>query len=156
MLRVAHASRVVASASSRSRTFPRGLYRLLRSKSQQKCVSARHRNQHARRVRYPRSASSVTSAASVVLRDRVPVHHVPPSLKVIGAAVLILEIIGMLPHVDAEDRRVAIHQRTVLIWRRNNFELSILVFNQPRPAAAKTAHASSSKFLFEFIKAAER
>src|SRR6266496_6289351 len=93
---------------------------------------------------------------SVVLYDGVPIHHVPPSFKVIGAAVLVLEIVGVLPDVDTEDRRVAIHQGTVLIWRRNNFELSILVFNQPRPAAAKTAHASSSKFLFEFVKAAER
>src|SRR5438876_9629376 len=92
---------------------------------------------------------------SVVLCDGVPIHPVPPSLKVIGASVLVIEIVGVLPGVDAEDRRVAIHQRTVLIWRRNTFELSILVFNQPHPPATKTAHASSSKLLFEFIKAAE-
>ena len=42
-VRVAHASRVLAMAYSPSRTFPK------------KTVSARRRNQHARRVRYPES-----------------------------------------------------------------------------------------------------
>src|SRR5207302_8517008 len=68
-----------------------------------------------------------------VLCQRVPIHHVPPSLKIIGTFVLVLQIIRVLPDVHAEDGRVAIHQRAVLIWRRNNFELSILVLNQPRP-----------------------
>ncbi len=50
---VAHASRVLASASSRSRTFHVALYRSLQIESNEKVVSARRRNQHARRVRYP-------------------------------------------------------------------------------------------------------
>src|SRR5206468_1095967 len=121
--------------------------------SQEKFVSARRRNQHARRVRSPESPPTrrvtkggVRSAqradpTSVIFRDRVPIHHVPPSLEVIGTTVLVLEIVGMLPHVDAEDRRVAIHQRTILVWRRNNFELSVLILDEPRPAAAEPAHS---------------
>src|SRR4029077_10940870 len=49
---VAHASRVLASASSRSRTFP-PCPRGIRPTSFEKTVSAGRRNQHARRVRYP-------------------------------------------------------------------------------------------------------
>ena len=52
---VAHASRVLASASSRSRTFPGALIAEQKI-AQRKTVSARHRNQHARRVRYPNSS----------------------------------------------------------------------------------------------------
>src|SRR4029453_3012086 len=93
---------------------------------------------------------------SVILRDRVPVYHVPPGFDVIGTPVLILKIIGVLPNIDAQDRRVAIHQRAILIWSRNDFELSVLILNQPRPAAAKASSTSGSKFLFEIVKAAER
>ena len=52
-LGVAHASRVLASASSRSRTFPMDRYLSLRKEFREKIVSARPRNQHARRMRYP-------------------------------------------------------------------------------------------------------
>jgi hypothetical protein len=50
---VAHASRVLASASSRSQTFVAGSHSSLRIESKEKNVSARRRNQHAGRVRYP-------------------------------------------------------------------------------------------------------
>jgi hypothetical protein len=50
---VAHASRVSASASSRSRTFPLLPSRKSVTRSKEKIVSARRRNQHAGRVRYP-------------------------------------------------------------------------------------------------------
>ncbi|PYK51898.1 MAG: hypothetical protein DME20_00500 [Verrucomicrobia bacterium] len=50
---VAHASRVLASASSRSRTFVLLSPCPAHAKPSEKIVSARRRNQHARRVRYP-------------------------------------------------------------------------------------------------------
>ncbi|PYL31173.1 MAG: hypothetical protein DMF39_04035 [Verrucomicrobia bacterium] len=50
---VAHASRVLASVSSRSRTFPCGFAIFVADCAQEKIVSARRRNQHARRRRYP-------------------------------------------------------------------------------------------------------
>src|SRR5436190_14049043 len=96
------------------------------------------------------------NARSIVLRYRVPVHHVPPGFDIVGAPVLILKIISMLPNIDAEDRRVAVHQRAVLVWRRNDFELSVLILNQPRPATAKTSRTSGSKFLFEIVEVSKR
>ncbi len=50
---VAHASRVLVIASSRSRTFLVTLSRLALIRFKEKIVSARRRNQHARRVRSP-------------------------------------------------------------------------------------------------------
>ncbi len=50
---VAHASRVLASASSRSRTFLVISSRPALIRFKEKIVSARRRNQHARRVRSP-------------------------------------------------------------------------------------------------------
>src|SRR5690606_17842768 len=49
--------------------------------------------------------------------DLVPVDHVVERGDVVGAAVLVLEVIGVFPDVEAEDRRVAgthaLHQRIV-------------------------------------------
>ena len=33
-----------------------------------------------------------------------PVHHVPNSLDVVWAHVLVLEVIGMFPYINAEER----------------------------------------------------
>merc|ERR1719382_738409 len=35
--------------------------------------------------------------------DLIPVHHVPPRLDVIRAPILVLEVIRMLPDIDAQD-----------------------------------------------------
>src|SRR5690606_1978405 len=61
----------------------------------------------------------------VVLLDGRPVHHVPEVLDVFGAAVLVLEVIGVLPHVQAEDGRVPVHHRVVLVGRADHLEAAV-------------------------------
>jgi len=39
----------------------------------------------------------------VVLGHLVPVDHIPPRLEVVGALVLVLEVVGVFPDVAAED-----------------------------------------------------
>jgi len=39
----------------------------------------------------------------VVLLGVIPVDHIPPGLEVVGAAVLVVEIVGVLPDIVAED-----------------------------------------------------
>ena len=39
-----------------------------------------------------------------IRRSLVPVDRVPPGLEIIRSSVLILQIVGMFPHVDADDR----------------------------------------------------
>src|SRR5512141_3248982 len=34
--------------------------------------------------------------------NRVPVHHVPPCVHIVGAAVLVVQVIGMLPNVQPQ------------------------------------------------------
>src|SRR5687767_8372932 len=54
------------------------------------------------------------------LFDRFPVDRVPPSGDIFRAAVLILEIVGMLPDINSKYRELAFHDRAVLIWRRGD------------------------------------
>src|SRR5262249_46006023 len=79
-----------------------------------------------------------------------------PCLKVIGTAVLIFQVIRVLPHVDTQDWRVAVHQRAVLIGRRDYFEPATLVLDQPCPSTSETAHTSSTEFFFKLIETAKR
>src|SRR5688572_9182065 len=71
------------------------------------------------------SASRLGSlvACLVVPRPhRVPVHRVPPGVEVVRAPVLVVEVVGVLPDVDSEDRRVTFHERGVLVRRRVRLE----------------------------------
>ena len=54
----------------------------------------------------------------VAARDLVPVDDVPPRGEVVGSAVLVVEVVRVLPDVDAEQRHVALHERRVLVRRR--------------------------------------
>src|ERR671934_578858 len=57
-----------------------------------------------------RSASEAFAASgAVIFRDRVPVHYVPPGFDVIGPAVLVLEVIGVFPDIQAKDWCVPVH-----------------------------------------------
>src|SRR5215218_273358 len=69
----------------------------------------------------------------VALRDRRPIDHVPPGLEVLGAPVLVLEVVRVLPDVVAEDRLVGLEDRRVLVRRRVHREAGPVV-DQPRPA----------------------
>src|SRR5205823_11846401 len=68
---VAHASRVLVSASSRSRTFPGNSHSSPERKSKGKPVSARRRNQHARRVRYPEHGRTKSFLVRQITFDRL-------------------------------------------------------------------------------------
>src|SRR5260370_31296737 len=72
-----------------------------------------------------RAANGILAALrSVIFCDSVPVYYVPPGFDVIGPAVLVFEIIGVLPNINAENGCVAVHQRTVLVRRRDHFQFA--------------------------------
>ena len=52
---------------------------------------------------------SVAAALGVACGYRIPVDHVPPGIEVFRSAVLVLEIVGMLPDIVSHDRVQAIH-----------------------------------------------
>ena len=73
----------------------------------------------------------------VAFADRLPVHHVPPGVQIVGTLVLILQIIRVLPHIDAHDRGLAGHVRAVLVGAREDLEAC------RRPARARTSRCRS-------------
>jgi len=58
------------------------------------------------------------------LVDFVPVDDVPPGLKILGALVLVLEIVSVLPYVVAEDGVLALAERRILVGGSNDLELA--------------------------------
>src|SRR5262245_38331113 len=61
----------------------------------------------------PPAFPALRSAQTFV--DFRPVDDVPPRVDVVRPPVLILQIVGVLPDVDAEHDLLAVHQRAVLI-----------------------------------------
>src|SRR5476651_1137867 len=62
------------------------------------------------------------------LRDLRPVHSIPPGLQVIRPAVLVFEIVRVLPYVVAEDGGgLAVHEWVVLVGRARDGELAPLL-----------------------------
>src|SRR5262249_35440124 len=97
----------------------------------------------------------------VVYCDFSPVHDAPERLEVIGAAILVFEVVGMFPDIATEDRfafgagdRFA-HERVVLIGGGDDFQLAI-VYDQPGPTAAESAHTGGFELFLESVETVER
>jgi hypothetical protein len=87
--------------------------------------------------------------------DVFPVHEmVDESLQIIRTAIAVVDVIRMLPHVDAEDRRRAVHQRAFTVRGLRDFELAILD-RQPSPARTELTGASGGEVGLELLKTAE-
>src|SRR5580704_2418950 len=54
------------------------------------------------------SSLRFSGGGAEALGDLAPVDDVPPRVDVVRASVLILQVVGVLPHVDAQERRLAI------------------------------------------------
>src|SRR5271165_2335423 len=87
------------------------------------------------------------------LVDFIPVDDVPPRGEVFGAAVVVLEIVGVLPDIVAEDRVVARGERAVLV--RGGDDLELAVENQPAPSGAELLGGGFVEQLLEVFKGAE-
>src|SRR6202022_3116782 len=85
------------------------------------------------------------------LVDIFPVDEIiDERLQVIRTAVAIIDVVGMLPDVDAEDRGRAMHQRVFAVRRLGDFELAVL-HRQPRPARAELADTGGGEIGLEFF-----
>src|ERR1700726_2673403 len=89
------------------------------------------------------------------LVDIFPVNEViDKRLQIVRPAIAIIDVIGMLPDVDAEDRRGAMHQRVFAVGRLGDFELAVL-HRQPGPAGAELADAGGGEIGLELVQSAE-
>ena len=75
-------------------------------------------------------------------------------LQVIRTAVAVVDVVGMLPDIDAEDRGGAVHQRAFAVGGLGDFELAVLD-RQPRPARAELADAGGGEIGLELLQPAE-
>ncbi len=91
----------------------------------------------------------------VKLGDFIPIHHVPDGLKVVRAAILVVEVVGVLPDINAKDGFVAVHQGAVLVGGGYDGERTAAIHNQPCPAAAETRGTRFFHRLFEAVQGAE-
>src|SRR5262245_32520304 len=107
------------------------------------------------RLALPAFPAYPSSRAAKALADLGSVTDVPPRVDVVRPAVLVLQIVGVLPDVDAEDGLLAVHERAVLIRSAFNGQLAAGV-DHPRPAAAEAADGCLLQFLLELVEAAER
>src|SRR6476646_9234782 len=74
--------------------------------------------------------------------DVLPVHQViEERLEIVGPPIAIIDIIGMLPHVAAENWRCTVNKRVFAIRRLADDQFSVLD-REPRPACAKLRYAS--------------
>src|ERR1700709_1935950 len=89
------------------------------------------------------------------LVDIVPVDEViDERLQIVGTAVAIVDVVGMLPDVAAEDRRGAMDQRISAVRGLRDVELAVLQ-RQPAPAGAELPDAGGGEIGLEFFQPAE-
>src|SRR5215475_3790447 len=77
------------------------------------------------------SCPSCPSSLAQSLIDLRPVDYVPPRVDVVGPAVLVLEVVRVLPHIDAKHGLLSVHQRVVLVRCALDRELAPLI-DHPR------------------------
>src|SRR5947207_8756718 len=92
----------------------------------------------------------------VALGDSLPVDRVEPGRNVVRALVLVLEVVSVLPHVNAEDRGHAIHVRAVLVGVALDRQLAARVGDEPPPAAPELTDRGLRELLLERVVRAER
>src|ERR1039458_5043220 len=106
---------------------------------------------------YRRSSAAGFAFATLTVKavlDFLPVHHVPPGRQIVRAAVLILQIVGVLPYVAAEHDVLAFHDGAILVRRGCNLH-ALRRLQQPRPAGTEPAHARGVELFLERVEAAE-
>src|SRR5207244_13571958 len=74
---------------------------------------------------------------------------------VLGPAVLVLQVVGMLPDIEAENGDLVVHERTVLIRPTRDAKLSV-GDRQPGPPASELGRCGVRELLLELREVPER
>src|SRR5262245_7399182 len=78
-----------------------------------------------------------------------PIHDVPERRNVFRTSVLILEVIGVLPDVQAQNGAQPFDDGAVLVGKVFDGQLAGAVGTKPGPATAEPARRRVGEFLFE-------
>ena len=84
---------------------------------------------------------------SVASFEHVPIDNTPYSGEMIDAAILIVEIVGVFPHVDAENGLQTVADGIAGVGFLGDDELTFAVVGKPYPTAAE----KTGTFLLEFL-----
>ena len=90
--------------------------------------------------------------------DGLPVDDVPPCGEVIWPAVVVGEVVGVLPDVVAKDGVMTLREGVILVGGGDDFELGGVAGafeHQPSPAGAKLLGSGFIELLFKVVKGAE-
>jgi hypothetical protein len=97
----------------------------------------------------------------IVCCDLSPVDHVPDGLEVVRTAVLVVQIVGVFPDINAQDWRAfatgdgLAHERAVLVGGGGDAQLLVGADDQPGPAAAEARGTGLFHLGFQLVETAE-
>jgi hypothetical protein len=90
------------------------------------------------------------------LVDFVPIDYVPPRGEIFGAAVVVLQVVGVLPDVVAEDGVEALGERVVLVGGGNDLNAAVGFASEPNPSGAELFCTGVIEFRLEVVEVSER
>ena len=73
----------------------------------------------------------------------------------VGAAVLVVEVVGVFPHIESQKRLERAAERIAGVCLLGNLQVPFLVGGKPYPAGAEESGALFLELCFESLKAAE-
>lgn len=83
------------------------------------------------------------------LRNSLPVDDIPNRAEVFGLSVLVLQVVGVLPSVDTEQRNQVAGNRVLVRACDKAQRAALLILRQPRPTAALDASESRVGLLLQ-------
>ncbi len=86
--------------------------------------------------------------------DFVPVDDVPPCGEIFRTAVLVFQVIGVLPDIVAEDGVVSLRERGILVGGGDDLQLAA-VQNEPAPSGAELLCRGFVELLLKGLEIAE-
>src|SRR5688500_8589090 len=102
-----------------------------------------------------RVAAFASASGGETLRDELPIDEiVDEGLQVVRPTVLVVEIVGVLPHVDAEQGLLAMDQRVLAVRRLGDLELPA-VLDEPGPARPELRGTGLGEGVLEGVDGAE-
>mmetsp|Transcript_4887 Transcript_4887/g.8111 ORF Transcript_4887/g.8111 Transcript_4887/m.8111 type:complete len:288 (-) Transcript_4887:25-888(-) len=106
-----------------------------------------------------RHTHALGGVALIVVGHLGPVDNLPEVGHVLGAAVLVLEVVGVLPHIQAQDGLHgvggAFHERVILVGGAADAKLAISLHTKPCPARAELASGGSVELLLHGVHRAK-
>ena len=89
----------------------------------------------------------------VAASDDRPVDDRPDVLDVVGATVLIAEVVGVLPYVDTEEGTQPVYYGVAAVGFLRQDELAIFLGREPHPTRAEERRSGIEELLLEGLEA---